>query len=44
MTFCSLSNTGSRNFFIPSNKNFNNAKQNFASNARTMQLALKFTF
>ena len=33
-----------RNFFIPNAPNFNNAKLTFASNARTLQLALKFTF
>jgi hypothetical protein len=37
--------TGSaRNFFIPSSSIFNNASQNFSSNPRTMQLALKFSF
>jgi hypothetical protein len=35
---------GARSFFIPSDPNFANAKNNFASNARTMQLALKFIF
>jgi hypothetical protein len=39
-----FSNTGSRSYFIPNSSIFNNAKQNFPSNARTMQLALKFTF
>lgn len=34
----------SRNYFIPSNPIFNNGPQNFPSNARTMQLALKFSF
>jgi hypothetical protein len=33
-----------RNFFIPSNAVFDNARQNFSSNPRTMQLALKFSF
>jgi hypothetical protein len=33
-----------RSFFIPSNGAFNNASQNFSSNPRTMQLALKFSF
>ncbi len=33
-----------QNYFIPTANNFNNAKLNFASNARTMQLALKFDF
>ncbi len=33
-----------RNFFIPNNSVFNNARQNFSSNPRTMQLALKFLF
>ncbi len=40
----SVSNTGSRNFFLPTNATFGNASKNFASNARTMQLALKLTF
>jgi hypothetical protein len=39
-----FSNTSSRSYFEPSSSIFNNAKQNFPSNARTMQLALKFTF
>ena len=33
-----------RNYFIPSNAVFNNARQNFSSHPRTMQLALKFLF
>ncbi len=33
-----------RNFFIPSNAVFDNARENFSSNPRTMQLALKFLF
>jgi hypothetical protein len=33
-----------RNFFIPSNAVFDNARQNFSSHPRTMQLALKFSF
>ena len=33
-----------RNFFIPNNSVFDNARQNFSSNPRTMQLALKFSF
>jgi len=33
-----------RNFFIPNAPNFDIAKTTFASNARTMQLALKFIF
>jgi hypothetical protein len=41
----SISDVGSaRNFFIPASPNFNNAKQSFISNARTMQLGLKFIF
>jgi hypothetical protein len=41
----SLGVTGpSRSFFIPTSKIFNNARKNFPSNARTMQLALKFSF
>jgi hypothetical protein len=35
---------GARSYFIPSDPNFANAKTNFASNARTMQLGLKFIF
>jgi hypothetical protein len=35
---------GARSYFIPSDPNFANAKNNFASNARTMQLVLKFIF
>ena len=31
-------------YFVPTASNFDNAKLNFASNARTMQLALKFIF
>jgi len=33
-----------RNFFIPSNSVFDNARENFSSHPRTMQLALKFSF
>ncbi|MFZ0535833.1 MAG: carboxypeptidase regulatory-like domain-containing protein [Candidatus Sulfotelmatobacter sp.] len=33
-----------RNFFIPNSGVFNNPSQNFSSNPRTMQLALKFIF
>ncbi|MGB7601567.1 MAG: carboxypeptidase regulatory-like domain-containing protein [Candidatus Sulfotelmatobacter sp.] len=33
-----------RNFFIPNNSVFDNARQNFSSHPRTMQLALKFGF
>jgi|CZLA01.1.fsa_nt_gi hypothetical protein len=40
----SFSNTSSLSYFRPASSIFNNAKQNFPSNARTMQLALKFTF
>jgi hypothetical protein len=40
----SFSNTSSQGYFIPNDPTFHNAKQNFPSNARTMQLALKFTF
>lgn len=39
-----FSNTSSLGYFVPSSSTFNNPKQNFASNARTMQLALKLTF
>ena len=39
-----LSNTGSRSYLIPSESTFLNARQNFSSNPRTMQLALKFSF
>lgn len=34
----------SRSYFIPANGAFNNAKQNFSSSPRYMQLALKFSF
>jgi hypothetical protein len=40
----SVSNTSARSYFIPSSPIFHNASKNFASNARTMQLAVKFTF
>jgi hypothetical protein len=41
----SISDVGaSRGFFIPNSATFNNAKTTFASNARTMQLGLKFIF
>jgi len=40
----SLSNTGSKSYFVPSSSIFNNASKNFGSNPRTMQLALKFSF
>jgi hypothetical protein len=33
-----------RNLLIPGSPNFNNPKTSFASNARTLQLALKFSF
>ena len=40
-----ISDTGAvRNYFIPNAPNFSNAAYTFASNARTMQLALKFIF
>ena len=40
----SFSNTGSQGYFLPNDPTFHNAKLNFPSNARTMQLALKLTF
>jgi Carboxypeptidase regulatory-like domain len=41
----SLGVTGpSRSYFIPSNSVFDNARQNFSSNPRTLQLALKLIF
>jgi hypothetical protein len=40
----SFGNTGSRNYLLPANPTFLNARQNFSSNPRTMQLALKFSF
>lgn len=41
----SISNFGAvTNYLYPNSATFNNAEQNFASNARTMQLALKFIF
>ena len=40
----SFGNTGSRNYLLPASPSFLNARQNFSSNPRTMQLALKFTF
>ncbi|HEV2402383.1 MAG TPA: carboxypeptidase regulatory-like domain-containing protein [Candidatus Sulfotelmatobacter sp.] len=40
----SFGNTGSRNYLLPASPTFLNASQNFSSNPRTMQLALKFTF
>jgi Carboxypeptidase regulatory-like domain len=40
----SFSNTGSRSFFLPASKTFGQSSQNFPSNARTMSLALKFSF
>jgi hypothetical protein len=40
-----ISDVGSqRNYFIPTHPNFFNARQSFPSNARTLQLALKFSF
>jgi Carboxypeptidase regulatory-like domain len=40
----SLSNTTSRNNFLPSQKDFNTPSRNFSSNPRLMQLVLKFSF
>jgi len=40
----SLGNTGSRNYLLPASSGFLKAKDNFSSNPRTMQLALKFSF
>ena len=40
----SLGNTGSRNYLLPAQSTFLQANQNFSSNPRTMQLALKFSF
>ncbi len=40
----SVTGQGQRNFFIPTAPNFNNARLSFPSNARQMQLGLKFTF
>ncbi|MGH9644322.1 MAG: hypothetical protein ACRD3Q_18110, partial [Terriglobales bacterium] len=40
----SFSNTGSRAYFEPSQSTFLNPKVHFPSNARTMQLELKFSF
>ncbi len=41
----SVSDVGSaRNNFLPNSNIFDNPSKNFASNARTMQLALKFSF
>lgn len=41
----SIGDTGAaRNYYIPNAPNFDIAKTTFASNARTMQLALKFIF
>ena len=40
----SLGNTGSRNYLLPAQTTFMKANQNFSSNPRTMQLALKFSF
>lgn len=40
-----ISDVGSqRNYFIPNQPNFFNARQSFPSNARTLQLVLKFNF
>jgi hypothetical protein len=40
----SFGNTGSRNYLLPAQSTFLKANQNFSSNPRTMQLALKFSF
>jgi hypothetical protein len=40
----SVTGQGQRNFFIPTAGNFNNARLSFPSNARQMQIGLKFTF
>jgi hypothetical protein len=40
----SIGYTGSRNFLQPGNPQFNNPEKAFASNARALQLALKFIF
>lgn len=40
----SFGNTGSRNYLLPANSTFLKARDNFSSNPRTMQLALKFSF
>ena len=40
----SIGYTGSRNFLQPGNTQFNNPEKAFASNARSLQLALKFIF
>jgi hypothetical protein len=40
----SYSYTTTRDFLTPSNGNFNNVESYFASNARTLQLGLKFIF
>ena len=40
----SIGYTGSRNFLQPGNRQFNNPEKAFASNARALQLALKFIF
>jgi hypothetical protein len=41
----SIGDTGAvLNYFTPTSASFNNAKTTFASNARTMQLGLKFSF
>ena len=40
-----ISDVGSqRNYFIPNAPNFFSPRQSFPSNARTLQLAMKFTF
>jgi len=40
----SFGNTGSRNYLLPANGTFLKPRDNFSSNPRTMQLALKFSF
>ena len=40
----SLGNTGSRNYLLAASPTFLNARQNFSSSPRTMQLAVKLSF
>ena len=40
----SVTGQGQRNYFIPGSPNFGNSRASWPSNARTMQLALKFSF
>ena len=40
----SVTGQGQRNFFIPNTPNFGDSRASWPSNARTMQLALKFSF